>query len=160
MSYRLSVDVIGARELADAFRRAPDVTRRELMNAIGKTAFKVEYLSKKFAPIERGVLRGSINTKGPEVNGDNVQAIVGTNIEYARYQEEGTGIYGPKKQPIRVKNGKVMAWKRGGQSFFATEVKGVKPKHYFKKAREEAKPEFVDNMRGAIGRIVTHLARS
>lgn len=146
MSYRLSADVIGAQELAEAFRRAPEITIKELSKAIGKTAFHIEAKAKQLAPIEHGNLRGSITTKGPTVTGMNVEARVGTNVEYARYQEEGTGIYGPNKTPIRPKTVRRLAWKKGGQWFFAKEVRGVKPKRFFKQAREDAVPVFTENI--------------
>jgi hypothetical protein len=119
----------------------------------------VEALAKQYAPIEHGFLRGSINTKGPVVTGTNVEASVGTNLDYARYQEEGTGIYGPKKTPITPKKGKLLVWTSGGKFFFARSVKGVRPKRYFRRARDEAKVIMTENMRGAMESIVSALAR-
>lgn len=159
MSYRLSVDVIGAKELDEAFRRAPQTVARELSRAIGRTAFKVEATAKEKAPIDKGNLRGSITTEGPSVIGHDVQAKVGTNIGYARYQEEGTGIYGPSRQPIRPKNASVLAWKSGGKWHYARQVRGVRPVRFFKKAREEARPFLTEQMRGALTNIVSELAK-
>jgi hypothetical protein len=159
MSYRLSAQVIGSKELAEAFRRAPRVTAESLSQAIGKTAFRTEFLAKKYAPIDKGNLRGSINTQGPTVANNNVTATVGTNVTYARYQEEGTGVYGPSRQPIRPKNAKVLAWKSGGQWHYARQVKGVKPKRYFRQAREEVPPYFTEQMRWALTLIVSELAK-
>jgi phage gpG-like protein len=160
MSYRMSVDVIGAEQLEQAFRESSQLTIRELSRAIGSTAYRVEGVAKAKAPIEYGTLRGSITTQGPDVKGHDVQAIVGTNVEYARYQEYGTGIHGPRKQPIRPVRGKLLAWKRGGSWFFAREVQGVRPKRYFRTAKEENRPVFVEHMREALTRIVGALARA
>jgi phage gpG-like protein len=159
VSYRLSADLIGAQELADAFRRAPQITTKALSGAIGRTAFRVEAQAKQKAPIDKGILRGSITTPGPVATLGNVEASVGTNIKYARYHEEGTGIYGPKKQPIRPKNGKVLAWKSGGRWHYARQVRGVKPKWYFRQARDEARPYYTEQLRAALTEIVNQLAR-
>lgn len=150
--------MIGSEELARALRRAPQITRSEFSKAIGATAFKVESLAKAKAPIQYGNLRGSINTKGPTATADNVEASVGTNVAYARYQEEGTGLYGPNKRPITPQNGKFLVFTVGGKKVFAKSVKGVRPKWYFRGARDESKPFFTERMRGALARIVTHLA--
>lgn len=159
MSYRLSSQLIGAEELARAFRQARQVTIRELSAGIEKSAHRTEFLAKAKAPIEYGNLRGSITTQGPRVTTNNVEASVGTNLDYARYQEEGTGLYGPRKQVITPKSGTILAWKRGGKWTFARSVKGVKPQRYFKKSREEVVPFFTERMREALATIVTHLAR-
>lgn len=158
MSYRLSVDVVGAEELARAFREAPSLCTTHLSNGIERTARTVERLAKQYAPIEHGNLRGSINTKGPVVTGSNVEASVGTHLTYSRFQEEGTGIYGPRKTPIVPKNGKLLAWKVGGKWAFARSVKGVRPKRYFRRSRDEARPVMTENMREAMREIVGALA--
>lgn len=50
----------------------------------------VEGQAKLYAPVDTGLLRGSINHR---VEGDT--AIVGTNVEYAPYQEYGTRRFRP-----------------------------------------------------------------
>lgn len=91
---------------------------------------------------------------------------VGTNLHYARYVEEGTGIYGPKGVKIVPKTAKVLAWRSMGKPTgpasvliatglgrrkgklsrrkakdtymnFAASVKGMKPWHYMQKAFED-----------------------
>lgn len=158
MSYRLSVDVIGADELKRAFAKAPELTKRELSRAIGDTAATVQGKAKQYAPVDQGVLRASIHTEGPRSSGNNVEAIVGTNVKYAKAQEEGTGIYGPKKQKIVPIRGKFLVFKRGGETIFARSVKGTRPKWYFRRAKEESKGPFADAMRDAVSRITRALA--
>lgn len=55
---------------------------------------------------------------------------------YALYQHEGTGIYGPKRRPIKPKRGKFLVWKDpdSGRLIFAREVRGVPPKKFLTKA--------------------------
>jgi phage gpG-like protein len=159
MSYRLSVDVIGSKELEAAFRKAPQVTMAALSKGIGKTAYRIEARAKQLAPIDKANLRGSINIDGPHATLNNVEAKVGTNIEYAPHQEYGTGVYGKTGQPIRPKNARILAWKSGGKWHFARQVRGVKPKRFFGQSRQEARPYMTEQMRGALTEIVTHLAR-
>lgn len=59
---------------------------------------------------------------------------------YALYQHEGTGIYGPKKRPIRPKKGKFLVWEDPdtGEKIFATEVRGTPGKKFLSRAVEFA----------------------
>jgi HK97 gp10 family phage protein len=59
---------------------------RALSAAVRKAAFAIEAEAKTLAPVDTGMLRNSIQTKieGP------LRATVGTNVEYAPYQEFGT----------------------------------------------------------------------
>jgi HK97 gp10 family phage protein len=59
---------------------------RALSELVRKTAFAIEAKAKELAPVDTGLLRGSITTeiKGP------LKATVGTNVSYAEYQEFGT----------------------------------------------------------------------
>ncbi len=158
MNYRLSVDVIGSTELAAAMKQAPQVTIQALSTAIGKTAYKVENRAKAYAPIDKGSLRGSIHTQGPRATRNNVEATVGTNIKYAKWQEQGTGIYGPRKQMIVPVRAKRLAFKVGGAWVYARQVRGVKPQRYIRKAKQETVPDFTEYMREALTTIVSALA--
>jgi hypothetical protein len=53
----------------------------------------------------------------------------------------------------------MLAWKRGSQWFFAKSVKGVRPKRYFRRARDEAKVIMTENLRAPMESIVSALAR-
>lgn len=158
MSYRLSVDIVGADELKRALRQAPQLTKRELSRAIGDTVATVQGKAKHYAPVGQGVLRASIHTEGPNATAKNVEAIVGTNVKYTKTQEEGTGLYGPKKQKIVPIRGKFLVFKKGGETIFARSVKGTKAKWYFRRAKDESKGQFADAMRDALNRITRALA--
>ena len=88
MSYRLTTKVIGAEELKRAFQKAPQTVIRELSRGIAESAAHIEGLAKHNAPIDQGILRASIHTEGPRATASNVEASVGTDLEYARYQED------------------------------------------------------------------------
>ena len=59
---------------------------RALSQLIRKAGFRIEARAKSLAPVDTGVLRNSITTRveGP------LKVTVGTDVEYAGYQEFGT----------------------------------------------------------------------
>lgn len=59
---------------------------RALSQLLRKHAFGIEAKAKALAPVDTGLLRNSVQTNidGP------LKATVGTNVEYAGYQEFGT----------------------------------------------------------------------
>lgn len=59
---------------------------RALSDLLRKTAFSIEAKAKTLAPVDTGLLRNSIQT----TIDSPTKATVGTNVEYAPYQEFGT----------------------------------------------------------------------
>lgn len=51
-------------------------------------------------------------------------AIIGSRVREAVFAQSGTGIYGPRKQPITPKRGKFLRFKAGGKWIFARQVEG------------------------------------
>jgi hypothetical protein len=60
--------------------------------------------------IDTGLLRASITTN-LIVRPDGLAVRVGTNVHYALYVHDGTGLYGPKRALIRPKMGKVLVFR-------------------------------------------------
>lgn len=86
------------------------------------------------APIRTGTLRKSILT---DVSQDGESGRIYSDLDYALYQEEGTGIYGPKGSPITPKKAKYLRFKaKSGQIIYTKRVKGVKAKKFFANAGE------------------------
>lgn len=54
------VEIKNAKEISDAFKKAPDKLKSELTKAINKSAFLVEREAKKLTPVRTGRLRASI----------------------------------------------------------------------------------------------------
>lgn len=56
--------------------------------------------------------------------------------QYAVYQHEGTGIYGPEKRPIRPVKAKLLTWvdPDTGQRVWAKEVRGTPGKKFIERA--------------------------
>lgn len=160
----MSATVIGADDLKKVFDNASDICINAIKDAINKTAYEVEAEAKQNAPHDHGQLRASIHTNEAHVTSNNVQAEVGTNLNYAIYQEYGTGIYsefpGASRQPIRAKAGKVLAWTGSdGQKHFAHTVSGVKPKFYMRDAKKQAQPKLTTYMEAALRIITSELAK-
>lgn len=90
--------------------------------------------SKQKAP--RGTGNLSRNIKH-EVAMDGSQAKVYNKLDYALYQEEGTGIYGKNKRPIVPKRAKFLRFKsKTGKIIFAKSVRGVKPVWFMRQGSE------------------------
>lgn len=95
----------------------------------------VATLAKKYAPVNTGHLRASINAKLVTYAG-NLAVLVGTNVHYAKYQHDGTGIYGPHGTPIVPVRAKFLRFKPKGSStfVFAKEVRGSMPTFFLRRA--------------------------
>lgn len=93
----------------------------------------------------------SITAVVTKISADVVEGKVGTWIEYARYLEEGTGIYGPYKRPITI-----VARKRRGLFWGAFDkdgdpvvrkrvtIQGMKPRSPFGKAMALFLPRYIE----------------
>lgn len=89
--------------------------------------------------VDTGLLRSSINTQLVNLGG-KMAVRIGTNVFYAIYVHEGTGIYGPKGAYITPKTATYLSWKvKGGKRVFALKVKGMKPNPFLKDALKAAK---------------------
>jgi hypothetical protein len=60
--------------------------------------------------INTGRLRNSISVELRQVGG-KLTVAVGTNVSYAIFVHDGTGIWGPRHRLIKPRNGKVLRWK-------------------------------------------------
>lgn len=96
--------------------------------------------AKRESPVDKGQLRQSIKAHPPSKVMGSWQSKVGSGLEYAKYQEHGTGIYGPSGRPITARSGKMLAWRgKDGKMIFARSVRGVKKREFMKKGIEYAK---------------------
>jgi len=116
-------------------------------------------------PVRTGQLQSSITY---EIEKESARLVgqVGSNLAYAPYVELGTGIYGPHKQRIYPKNGKVLAWvtsgarpttaagwkaaQETGRAVFATSVAGQKAKPYLLPAVEENVDKIIEFLKNAL----------
>jgi hypothetical protein len=85
--------------------------------------------------IDTGQTRASITTRMVTYKGMPA-ARVGTSLRRARWIHDGTGIYGPRRTPIRPKTAKRLRFKpKGGNRIvYAKSVKGMKANPFLKDA--------------------------
>ena len=81
--------------------------------------------------VDTGRLRASIATVVVTRNGTPA-VLVGTNVQYASFVHNGTGIYGPKHAPIRPRRAKFLRFRpRGSKRWvYARQVKGMRPNRF------------------------------
>lgn len=105
------------------------------------------------APVDNGPLRASLRTKY-EYSARYVKGWVYSDLDYALYVHEGTGVYGPKGQPIKPKRGKYLVFQARnarttaagrGNLVFARQVKGQRPQRFLLEALRRGSPWPVDD---------------
>ncbi len=90
--------------------------------------------------IDTGRLRASIATQLVYRNGLPT-VLVGSNVKYALFVHEGTGIYGPKGQPLRPRRAKFLRFRprRRGKFRYAKQVRGMVANPYLVNALPAAR---------------------
>jgi hypothetical protein len=91
---------------------------------LGKVALLGVAEAKKLVPratsnLGRTIRVGTVTDKSAQVVAGGT-----SSVGYARYVEEGTGLYGPRKRRITPKNGKVLSWKRRGSASSTMNIGG------------------------------------
>lgn len=102
--------------MADAVRLNAAAIRELLTSPTGPVAQdlvrrgnRVLSLARRNAPVDTGTLRASLamavyrTSSGPVVR-------VGSNVRYAVWVHEGTGIYGPRRRRIYPRRGRFLRW--------------------------------------------------
>ena len=106
---------------SEAITRAKEIIAIDLQDALKTSANRAIQGHKVSERISTGHLIRNIRVKA------TAEGIEFSFPFYAQYLEWGTGIYGPKKQLIKPKFGKVMRWESGGKVHYATYTKGMTP---------------------------------
>lgn len=158
--------------IEEALAHAPlnrRLLRRAQVGAMRSTAFWMRGQLQRRIPVRSGQTRGRIESK-VEQRGEEVHGIVGGKslapggFNILRGLEEGTGIYGPRRTPIRPHTAKVLRFTvgaapvagTGGNVVFARSVRGMEPRRPFARTKEEeqdaARRLFVKHLRMQIAR--------
>lgn len=139
MGYIFQVDASSFGKVADKLKSSGVIVENACEKMILRAALMAEAKAKEKAPIDKGILRGSI-THRVEHQGNTIIGRVGTNLDYAVHQEYGTGLYGRRKDYIYPRRSKVLRFKvRGGGIVFARRVRGTQGKFFIKKGLQEVK---------------------
>lgn len=121
----ITVDASEVLALASRMAGAPAIIQRHLVQGVTRAGHLVEGRAKGNAPVKTGHLRRSITTRVSGSAG-GAQAIVGTNVPYARWVEEGRG-------PV-VARGRALRFEVGGKVVFARRVGPAAGRWYMRKA--------------------------
>ncbi len=136
--WNLTVDLKGFDEISEKFKHSPQIINEATKQMLTKATLIAMGKAKENSPIDKGMLRGSIQSR-VEGEGQEMVGIVGTNVEYAKWQEFGTGTYAGRGY-ITPKRARMLAWQdKSGQWIFARAVRGVPAKKYMLSGLEEVK---------------------
>ncbi|MFB3828956.1 MAG: HK97 gp10 family phage protein [Bryobacteraceae bacterium] len=118
--------------------------------AIRRGAFELLRTIQARAPKKTGTLVRSLHVQIEQLTADLIEGRVGTWLEYARYLEEGTGVYGPAKRPIDIapKRKRGLFWGAfdgEGRPIVRkrARIQGIKPRGYFAAAIAAFLPRYV-----------------
>lgn len=124
-------------------RITPAVTRDLLRRGI-----KVQNAAKRLLSgsggqpkrVDTGNLRSSIRTSATTYRGSPAVR-VGTNVRYAMWVHDGTGLFGPRRRLIRPRVASVLAFRPRGsrRTVFARYVRGMRRNQFLLRALPAAK---------------------
>ena len=146
----IRAEIKGLRELQrKAEQVVEDLGGAPLLNAMRDSVLMIERDAKILAPVDTGRLRASI-TPSVVTRDGAIQGVVGSNVEYAPYQEFGTGQYreGESQLPAGIYNMPQLMVSLGIRRG------GVRPKRYLRGAVEKNEDEIKRKFEGTITVIV------
>lgn len=134
MAARVDVERIKRLVLDSALRRA---------EALGE-AFVQQ--ARAYAPRRTGAGADSIEVATIDATPNGVRIRIAVGEQYMKWQNEGTGIYGPSGQPITPhKQGGVLVFDGVGGIVFARQVRGTEPTHFWERTID-AWPQIVSSV--------------
>ena len=131
----------GLDKIIDKIEDFDDV--REMTSAMQQACNLVESAAKDKAPKDTGALRRSITSK-VEVTGNSIEGIVFTPLEYAPYQEYGTGLFAESG------NGRKTPWVYMDDKGNYHYTRGQHPQPYMRPALQENKDKIINMIKGAL----------
>jgi hypothetical protein len=84
---QINIQIHNLNEIRAAFRKSPDVMRKNLNRAIQRSILFVQKQTLPVTPIDTGALRNSL-IRG--IKFGNLRGSIGTNLNYAGFVHEGT----------------------------------------------------------------------
>ena len=130
--------------LENLINKLDDIEKAEyIQRALTKSCLMVEAQAKVNCPVDDGQLRQSI---GSEVKG-NI-GVIGTNVEYAPYVHQGTGIYAVNG------DGRKTRWKYQDAKGEWHSTIGQQPNPFLERALDANREEIIDTFKEEIKREV------
>ena len=123
LSVKITVDLDGV-NLDDSFKGL----KKNLISVSGK---KLTQFLKNNSPNDKGRLANSWKVSNKTENSTTVS----TDVPYANYPNDGTGVFGKRGSPITPKspNG-VMVFEKNGKTIFTRKVQGQKGQKFVEKS--------------------------
>lgn len=131
---------------AAAINRFLTARDQPIVTWLAKKGLEAVGHAQRHCPVDTGNLRSKITYEVRSQGGVPI-IVIGTNVSYARYVHDGTGLYGPRQTRIIPVSKKALAftWKRapfppngrGGKHVFAS-VRGMKGVPYLRLGLEDA----------------------
>ena len=143
-----AVDTHEIEAFAARCRGAEPIVRDEMDHAMHRSVLTLEGKGKALAPVKTGTLRRSITSEVRSAGGV-ITGVVGTNVPYARYVEEGRG-------PVEAK-GRALRFTIGGTVFFRKRVGPAKASHFFRNAVAQSAGLIVKEFGQVIPRVANRL---
>lgn len=141
------------RDRGQAIQQIPD-------RAIRRGIFELLALIQADLPKRTSTLVRSVTAVVVQVSKDVLEGKVGSPMKYARYLEEGTGVFGPKGTPITIlpRSRKGLYWgafDSKGKALVRTRavVQGIKPRGYFANATSKFIPRYLEIIQDEVRRI-------
>jgi HK97 gp10 family phage protein len=136
-----------------------DMSGSPMMAAMGQATLVVTRAARKEAPVDRGILRASVVPQ--VVRRDTViYGIVGSNREYAPYQELGTRPFWAPWKPLyewalrKMRGDQKAAGALAAGARMAIAARGIKAKRFLQRALEDNTRRIYRIIGNAVGRIV------
>lgn len=97
--------------------------------------------ARSLAPVDKGTLRASLAVTFARSPAGEPVARIGSNLPYAIWVEQGTGIYGPSGSPITPRNGRYLVFTPRGATkpVFARSVRGRRATPFLTPALDAAR---------------------
>jgi HK97 gp10 family phage protein len=134
MGYTIKVDNLN--QIRSAFKNAPQVVAGQLEKSVKNAGAVILEREKREAPVRTGNLRRSI-----EMIYKPISISVTPKSAYSYFVHFGTGLFGDRKDLIRPKRAKVLAFKAGGKMIFAKYTKGQKPNAFVERTAQGVQPK-------------------
>lgn len=142
----ITIDASDVLRFAKQAGGAQPVIQRHLVQGVTKAGMLVEGRAKGNAPVRTGTLRRSITTRARGSAG-GAEAIVGTNVPYARWVEEGRG-------PVVPVRAKVLRFTVGGKVVFTRRAGPAAGRWYMRRAFQASQGHIRSILRQAAERAL------
>jgi hypothetical protein len=136
-------------KLTDELKRGGVAIATVPVRAVRRGAFELLAIAQRLAHKKTSTYVRSMTATVDDSNPTLVQAKVGAGVKYARFIEEGTGLYGPKAQaiPVSARFAKALWWGAfdgNGKPVLRRQVniKGMRPQAVFGRAITEFVPRY------------------